>query len=146
MTKKIKKEKVIIILGVILFVLFIKFDAVVFLFRKIIDLCFPLILGLLFALILNAPMRGFEKIIDKCFFRKKLSGKGKCRISLLLSIISILLALILVITMAIPKISDSFESLIGIIEPRIPKLLILLEKYGFDTTGITDKLEIFNAE
>ena len=115
---------------------------------KILNLCLPLVLGLVIALILNAPMRGFEKIIDRCFIKskRKPSLKTKYLISLLLSIISILIVLVIVFTMAVPEVIKSSASLISMIDKKIPDLLIFFDKYGIDTTQITDKLANFDSQ
>lgn len=144
MQKKTKKDLLLIIFASSLFAILLNIKTVVSFIGKIMDLSMPILLGLLFALILNAPMRGFEKLLDKCF--KNISLKTKYSISLLLSVISILLAFVLVFTMAVPKLLESVKSLFALIDEKMPDFLLLLEKYGFDTTMITDKLAEFDSE
>lgn len=148
MTKKTKRDILLLVFAIVLFAALMNLTFVLSLLKRFINLSFPIVLGLIFALMLNAPMRGFEKIFDKCFSRlkKQPSLKAKYTVSLLLSILSILLVLVLVFTMVIPKLIQSFKGLISLIDEKIPDFLLLLEKYGFDTTNITDKLAEFDLE
>lgn len=148
MKEKKNKNLALIILALILILAIFNLNFLITLLKKGFSLLFPLVFGLLLALILNSPMRGFEKLFDKCFSKSKkvVSIKVKYSICLILSILSIFLALLLVVTLAIPKIVDSFNNLFEFIKPKFPDLLIFLEKYGIDTTEITDKLQDYDAE
>lgn len=148
MTKKTKRDILYIAFAIVLFAALMNLKLIFSFLNKVIDLCLPLIIGLVFALILNAPMRGFEKIFDKVFKKNKKQPSLRCKytVSLLLSIISILLALFIVFTMAVPKILESAMSLFRLVDNKIPDLLILMEKYGFDTSEITEKLANFDSQ
>lgn len=147
MTRKTKRDILYVSLAVLLFAALMNLKLIFSFFSKIVGLCLPLIMGMVFALILNTPMRGFEKIFDKVFSKAKRQPSIKCKytVSLLLSIISILLVLFIVFTMAVPKIVDSAMSLFYLVDDKLPELLILMEKYGFDTSEITDKLADFDS-
>lgn len=142
MTRRTKRDILLIIFTVILLIILTNFALFISFFIKFFNLIFPIITGLILAMILNTPMRGFEKLIEKMFSKTKLKLSLKLRylFSLLLSIISIVLVLVLVFTMAIPKIIISLKQLVSIIDDKIPEFIILLEKYGFDTTYITESL------
>lgn len=148
MTKNTKRDILYITFAVLLFALIINLKLIFSLLGRLFNLCLPLIIGLIFALILNAPMRGYEKVFDKVFQKAKKQPSLKCKysVSLIMSVISILLVLIIVFTMAIPKIVDSAVSLFRMIDDKLPKILILAEKYGFNTTDITDRLAEFDSE
>ena len=85
MTGKVKKQLLLITFGVALFALLNNIGAVLSFAKKIVSLCLPLLLGLLFAFILNVPMRGFEKILNKISSKTKTKfiERSKYLISLL---------------------------------------------------------------
>ncbi len=148
MTKRTKRDLLLITFGVCLFAALNNISIVLAFLGKLFALCLPVALGFMLAFVLNVPMRGYEKIIDK--IGKKLNRQipvgRKNAISLLLAIVSILLVLVLVFTLAIPRISDSVISVIDAVDRRIPEFLIFLEENGIDTTFITEKLANFNLE
>ncbi|MBE6700784.1 MAG: AI-2E family transporter [Ruminococcaceae bacterium] len=148
MTGKVKKHLLLITFGVALFALLNNIGAVLSFAKKIVSLCLPLLLGLLFAFILNVPMRGFEKILDKISSKTKTKfiERSKYLISLLLSIACIILVLVIAFTIAIPKIAQSLRSIVEIVDAKIPEFLIWLEQNGVDTTKITEKMSNFNFE
>ncbi len=148
MKKRLKRDFLLVTFGVCLFTALNNLDTVFGFINKLIALCLPVVLGFTIAFILNVPMRGFEKMIDKMSakFRKKMSVKVKHAISLVLAIIVILLVLFIVFRIAIPRISESVKSLILTVDKKIPDFLIFLEKNGIDTTFITKRLENFNVE
>lgn len=148
MATKNRRDILLLILAVVLFAVLMNFSFLLSLSKRFFTLIFPIILGLIFALILNAPMRCFEKIFDKCFSRmkKKPSVKIKYSVSLLLSVLSIFLVFVIVFTMAIPKLLESVKGLIVLIDEKIPDFLLFIEKYGFDTSTVTDKIAEFDVE
>lgn len=144
--KKIKRELLLIAFGVILFTVLNKFDLVVKLFNKITVVLLPIIFGIIFAFILNVPMRAFEKSIiriTKSFgFNPSLSTVNFA--SLILSLLSIIAVISLAFTIAIPKLIDSVKELVITIDKNIPDFLIFLESNGIDTTAITNELSDFS--
>ena len=144
--KKINKELMLIAFGVILFTVLNKFDLVINLFNKITIVLLPIIFGIVFAFILNVPMRAFEKSISKIIksFHFKIRSKTVNFISLILSILSVVAVISLTFTIAIPKLIASFKELIITVDRNIPDFLIFLESSGIDTTAITDELSNFS--
>lgn len=148
MTLKTKRILLIIAFGVLLNAAVLNIDVVVGFFKSIFSLCLPLFVGLILAFVINAPMRGFEKLIDKISFKfkKKMLSKIKYPICLFLSLLLIVAVLVGVFTVAVPRIKDSVESVIQIVDEKIPEFLIFLEKNDIDTTYITDKLSNFDVQ
>ena len=148
MNKRLKRDLILIAFGVCLFAALNNLGLVFGFLRKLFAICLPLILGGLLAFVLNVPMRAYEKLLSKLEtkFKKNMSGKVKNLLSLTLAILSILLVLVIVFTIAIPKISESVKSVIITVDSKIPDFLIFLEENGIDTTTITEKLANFNLE
>lgn len=146
MSHKTKRDILLITFAVCLFAIATNLATFFGFVRKLFTLCLPVFLGFLIAFILNVPMRGFEKLINKLSSKskKKINVNSKNAISLALTIISILLVLFLVFTIAIPQISKSVKSLVLTIDKKIPEFLIFLESKGIDTTTFTEKLASFH--
>ncbi len=146
MDKSTKRAILLITYAVCLFVVVNNFVFFVSLLLKALSLCFPVVVALLLALILNVPMRGFEKLFDKISQKSKkpISSKVKYGVSLFLSILSILLVLVIVFSILVPRLTESIKSLIVTIDSKIPEFLIWLESLGVDTTTITSKLAEFD--
>lgn len=146
MTRRVKSNILLVIFAVVLFTALNNLDAVMVGAKKLIALCLPVVLGFVIAFILNVPMRAYENLLNKLNVRLKrqLHEKTKNTLSLLLAVLSIVLVLVAVFTVALPKITDSVKNLITTIDAKIPELLIFLEDQGVDTTFITDKLSQFD--
>ncbi len=147
MTKKMKRDIILIIaFGICLYVGLNNLRLVVGFFKTLVTLCLPLVLGFTIAFILNVPMRGYEKLLDKATSRAKhkIPVKAKNIICLLLAIVSILIVFVIVFNIAIPRVTASVKSLIATIDSKIPSFLAFLQKNGVDTTFITEKLSEFN--
>ena len=89
------------------------FSAIMEFGRKIVRLILPIIVGGILALFINVPMTGIEKRI-RSFARKgkkKLSDKGCRIISFLITIFCVLLVLAFVLTLVVPEIARSVQSL-----------------------------------
>lgn len=148
MNKRLKRDLILIAFGVCLFAALNNLSLVFSLLKKLFAICLPVVLGGLLAFVLNVPMRAYEKLLDKIALKckKSISGKTKNILSLMLAIFSILLVLVIVFTIAIPKVSESIKSVIVTVDSKIPDFLIFLEENGIDTTSITQKLADFDLE
>lgn len=116
--------------------------------QNMIELIFPILLGLLSAFILNVPMRGFEKLITRIFAKAKHKPTGKYLhiISLLLTLICIALVITLACTLVIPTLISSVKSIVPLVEENWPKLLAYLESRQFDVAQITEWVSSLNLE
>lgn len=136
---KMKQIMLLIAFGVALFAALTNLTAVIGFAGMLVQLVYPVLLGMLLAFILNVPMRAFERLLRYLF------GKSADKIvklihalSLLLSLASVILVLVLVVTMLLPEIISSVNSIIALVQKRIPDWIALLNNYDIDTTGISN--------
>lgn len=125
----------LILFGVSLFAAFMNLSAVLALLGHVVELAFPILLGLLLAFVLNVPMRGFEKRLGKL-----MPGRGRfvSGASLLLTLAAIVLAFTLAGTLLVPALVSSVQSLIPVIQAKWPEWIELLNSYEVDTSLITE--------
>ena len=96
----------------------------------IISIISPFLLGVLFALIINIPMKFFEKKI-------KINNKSKARIlSLLLATILSVLIIILIITLIIPQLWNTIQIFIDQIPKYKEQIETLLQNSNIDYKNI----------
>lgn len=134
MEKRTKQNLIVTVVGVCLFVALMNFPAIMKFGGKIVRLILPIIVGGILALFINVPMTGIEKRIGS-FARKgkkKLSDKGCRIISFLITMFCVLLVLTFVLTLIVPEIVRSVQSLYLLIEARIPEWLAYLDSNHVD--------------
>lgn len=122
-----KNILLLITFTVMLFAVTMNFKVVLSFFKSIINLIFPILLGLILAFVLNVPMTGFEKIIKRLLAKTnyQLNLRTIQKISLLLTLVCIILVITLAITMVIPALKISIKSIYPVIEKNYHKLLKL---------------------
>lgn len=134
MEKRTKQNLIVTVVGVCLFVALMNFPAILKFGGKIVRLILPIIVGGILALFINVPMTGIEKRIGS-FARKrkkKLSDKGCRIISFLITMFCVLLVLTFLLTLLVPEIARSVQSLYLLIEERIPEWLTYLDSNHVD--------------
>ena len=132
----------------IIFVILFNFTSVIDVAGKGVSMLSPLIVGCCIAFILNVPMRGFEKLIER--MQKNSKNKLKQRaiefISLILTLISVVLLIFIVCIVVFPRIADSVVSLYNTVMTGYPKLLAQVEEFGIDASFISEWIEKLNIE
>lgn len=134
MEKRTNQNLIVTVVGVCLFVALMNFPAIMEFGVKIVRLILPIIVGGILALFINVPMTGIEKRIGS-FARKrkkKLSDKGCRIISFLITMLCVLLVLTFLLTLLVPEIARSVQSLYLLIEARIPEWLAYLDSNHVD--------------
>lgn len=134
MEKRTKQNLIVTVAGVCLFAALMNFPAIIGFGGKIVRLILPIIVGGILALFINVPMSGIEKRIGS-FARKrnkKLSDKSCRMISFLLTLFCVLLVLTFVLTLVVPEIARSVQSLYLLMEARIPEWLACLDSNHVD--------------
>ena len=132
MESRTKQYFMVTVTGVTLFAALLNYSAVFAFAGKVIRLTLPVIAGGILALFISVPMQGFEKRL------KRLSGKAKKRptdrqigiVSFVLTMICVVLVLVLALTLLIPELVRSFQSLYAQIEANIPRWITYFN--GFD--------------
>lgn len=137
MKSKLTHPLILIAFGVALFALFNNFSLVLKTLGKLLDLISPILLGLVFAFILHVPMNGFERLLTRCF--PALANKPQLSIvSLLLTLTSILLVIVLTVTLVIPPLVSSVQTIRPLLEEKGPQLIATLNRYQIDTSLISE--------
>lgn len=128
MESKTKQYLTVTVIGVTLFVALLNYSAVLAFAGKIINLILPVIVGCILALFISVPMKGIEKRL-KYFFQKSKrhpSDKWINIVSFVLTMICIALVLVLALTLLIPELIRSFQSLYMQIAIKIPQWIAYL--------------------
>lgn len=135
-----KSPLFLITFGIVLFAALMNLGSVLGFLHGVLDLIFPIVLGLLLAFILNVPMRGFERLLTRLFAKsKKRPAAHTVQVfSLLLTLICIILIIFLAFTMAIPALVTSVKSIIPLVEAKWPVWLEALRSYNIDVTMLSD--------
>lgn len=130
MGTKTKQYVIVTVIGVTLFAALLNFSAVLAFAGKIINLVLPVIVGGILALFINVPMRGIEKRLERLFQKAKKQPTGKWIniISFVLTLICVALVLVLALTLLIPELVRSFQSLYAQIEANIPQWIAYLNR------------------
>lgn len=147
MNKETKRILGFIAFGVVLFALCMNLGAVLKFLQNVVEIIFPIILGLLIAFVLNVPMKGMEKLLVRMFYKGKRPDKTRLLsgISLLLTLICILLIVTLALTMAIPALVDSTKSVYPLIKEKWPELSARLKEHQIDISLLNDWIASLDA-
>ena len=132
MESKIKQYLMVTVTGVTLFAALMNFSAVFAFAGKVINLILPVIAGGILALFISVPMRGIEKGLERLFnkAKKRPTDKGIHILSFVLTLICAALVLVLALTLLIPELVRSFQSLYEQIEAKIPQWTAYLNRPG----------------
>ncbi len=141
--KNVNKHPFLLVaFGVVLFVGLNHISSIFAWLGYIIDVMMPILLGFMIALILNVPMRGIERIIDKLHKKRKTEKefhlKLKRAISFSITILCILAVLALVSFEVFPKIVDSVISIYYLVVDKWPTIIAFLEENGIDSAPIQE--------
>lgn len=130
METKTKQYVIVTVIGVTLFAALLNFSAVLAFAGKIINLILPVIVGGILALFIHVPMRGIEKRLEHLFqkTKKRPIGKWINIISFVLTLICVALVLVLALTLLIPELVRSFQSLYAQVEANIPQWIAYLNR------------------
>lgn len=140
MHQKTKQILFFITFGIVLFAVSMNLPTVLQFLKKIVGLVFPILIGLIIAFVLNVPMTGIERRLEKLFAKTKYRLKGQLLhgISLLLTLAAIILVITLAFTMAIPALVESAKSIYPLVQEKWPEWVAVLETYEIDMTMISE--------
>jgi len=136
MNTKLTHPLFLVTFGVILFAVSMNLSAALEGLGRIIDLIFPILLGLLIAFVLNVPMTGFERLLHPLFAKTKLQQTPPA-VSLALTLACIALVLVLACTWLVPTLVSSVQSIIPLVQRKWPEWMAILNRYEIDTSRIT---------
>ena len=139
-----------VLICITLFAGFNNLGSVIAFYKWVVHICMPVIIGGLIALVLNAPMRGFQKLLG--FLAKKLRAKTGRKIpvafidtaSLVLTLICSALIIYHVFDVVVPRVVDSVAGIGDAFLIYYPKLMETLNGYGVDTAKIENIVDYLN--
>ena len=148
METKTKQYMTITVIGVALFAALLNFSSVLAIAGKVIDLILPVIVGGILALFINVPMCGIEKRLKRLFkkTKKRPAGKWINIISFVLTLICVALVLVLALTLLIPELVQSFQSLYKQVEANIPQWTAYLSRSDTELVWLRDWIDNTNWE
>lgn len=119
--------------------------------KWVVHITMPVIIGCLIAVVLNSPMRGFQKLLG--FLARKLSARTGKKIpasfidtaSLVLTLICTALIIYHVFDVVVPRVVDSVAGIGDAFIIYYPKLIASLRKYGVDTAKIENIINYLNV-
>lgn len=136
---KTKHALFLISFGILLFAAVMNLSVVLGFLRRIAGLIFPILLGMLFAFVLNVPMRGFEKLLTRLTAgaKQKPSLKLLHGMSLLLTMICIVLVVTLAFVLVIPELAASVKSVWPLLKEQWPVWAEQLKAYQIDISSMS---------
>lgn len=140
--KKLKDALFLIAFGVVLYVGMTHLSTVLAAVSSVVDLLLPVLIGAIFAFVLNVPMSGLERMFQQ-------AGKSLGRelpvipvrvASLLITLASIVLAFVGAVALVIPELIESARSIIPLAQEKIPEWIAFAEANGIDLSGLVQQL------
>lgn len=146
--KKFKYGVAFIVVGVLLYAGLMNLGSVIRFFEWAIDIVMPLIVGFMMAVVLNAPMRGLQHLLNALAKKtgKKLPERVIDVTSLVLTITGTFLLIFLVFRVVVPQVIESVSGISDMVVKNYPKLLRLLQKYGVNTGSLDELVQYLNLK
>ena len=148
MGEKLKSNLVTVTYSVALFAALLNIETVLAVIRHTGYLVSPVLLGLLLAFVLNVPVNGIEKLIQRLFKDRKCLSKGKLLriISVLTTLLCIALIFTLFFTLVIPEIIRTVKSIVALVEAHWPEWIEALRGMNIDTTALSEWINSFDLQ
>lgn len=140
--KKLKDALFLIAFGVVLYVGMTHLSTVLAAVSSVVDLLLPVLIGAVFAFVLNVPMSGLERMFHQV-------GKSLGRelpvipvrvVSLLITLAGIVLAFVGAVALVIPELIESARSIIPLAQEKIPEWIAFAEANGIDLSGLVQQM------
>lgn len=141
-----KKTLWFISFGILLYAAVMNFQAVGSFLENIIELVFPILLGMILAFVLSVPMKEFENLFVRLFSKakKKPNGNFLRVLSLVLTLFCIILVIALAATMVIPELVRSVRSIWPLVQDKLPEWMSYLEQHSIDLTALSEWITDFD--
>ena len=148
MDRKTKRIMILIAFGVVLFVGLTNLNVVWSAVGWALSMLLPLVAGLVIAFILNVPVKGFEKLINRMFrkCKKQPNERAVDIISIVLTVICISLIIALVVTTVIPELVSSVKNIYSLVEKRWPIWIDYISHSEFDTSALTNWMKSIDVD
>ncbi len=136
MEKKDKRAIGYIVLAAVLLLAVLHPELIVSVFGYLTDMIMPVVVGFIIAFIMNVPVAGFEKLLNRLFGKKKPHKKLFHGLSIVLSVVSVLVVLTVLSVLVIPEVVRTVNSIITLVENQWPHWLAILESYHINTENL----------
>ena len=126
----------LVLLGGVLFIAGLNLDVVVNSLKWLFNIIVPVLIGLIFAFVLNVPVSGIYRLLIKKFGDPNNEKQDAVfnLISLLLTLTGIVLVIVLAVRLFVPALSSSFQSILPLLQEKIPVWIETLQDHDIDTT------------
>lgn len=140
--KKMKDAVFLVAFGVLLYVGATHLSTVLAAISSVVELLLPVLIGAIFAFVLNVPMSGLERMFHQL-------GKSIGRelpiapirvVSLLITLAGIVLAFVGAVALVIPELIESARTIIPLAQQKIPEWIAFAEQNGVDLSGLVQQL------
>lgn len=141
-----RRAAALIAFGVCLYAAVMHLDVVLHALSAVVDILFPVLLGLGFAFVLNVPVSGMERLLARAAAHLP-EGRRPAQGAITMTSIVVVLVLIagvavLAVTMLVPQLIASAQTIAPLLAERLPEIERALAEGGVDV----DKLaEMFQA-
>ncbi len=133
---------------ILIYACFMNFGGVLVFLGQAFDVIMPLIVGGMLAVVLNVPMKGFQKLL--ALIPKKLGKKVNDdvinAVSLVLTLVGTFLLIFLVFRVVVPQIVSSVKSIKDSCMNYYPLLIKNLKSYGINTNDIEHIMESLEVQ
>lgn len=140
--KKLKDALFLIAFGVVLYVGMTHLSTVLAAVSSVVDLLLPVLIGAIFAFVLNVPMSGLERMFHQAgkYLGRELPVIPVRVVSLLITLAGIVLAFVGAVALVIPELIESAHSIIPLAQEKIPEWIAFAEASGIDLSGLVQQL------
>lgn len=144
--EKFKQNIFIVVLGVTLFAVLMNLKSVGQAAASVMGLFMPLIVGGIIAFILNVPMNFFERKIEMLQgkYPNRFLAKSKSGLSLIVTLLLVVAAVIFVGNVIFPNMADSIRSIAQIVSDNYQSWINTAESYGLEMEAVRHWIENFD--
>lgn len=134
--KETKRAAGLIAFGVLLYAAVMNLDIVLAALGSVVEIFFPVLLGLGVAFVLNVPVSGVERIIRRAADRiapgREPSEGVVTMASILITLVCIAVVAVLAVTMLVPELVSSAQTVYPLLVERLPEIERGLASAGID--------------
>ncbi len=128
------------VLGFLCYLLVVRQGAAAELLRKLAGILAPLLVGGCAALVLNVFVSAVENLMRRLDRKNRMKPKTRTVISLLVVVVLLILIFSLIISILVPRISESILSISQLFNDNKDEIVRLAAQIGFDPEKINEKL------
>ena len=140
--QKTRRAAMLIAFGVCLYAALMHLDVVLGVIGSVVDVLFPVLLGLGVAFVLNVPVSGMERLLTRVVAKLPEGKRPQQSVITALSIVFVLVAIagvaVLAVTMLVPQLVASAQSVAPLLAERLPEIERTLAANGVDVDALVE--------